>query len=220
MPMSGCLGAHHGTAVSRGRLRSRRPTLSRPGATSAMPAASLVTFPDAGRCPDLGISPGDSVVTVTVADVADKSRCACPRPKGRRLRTTFSIVNLFHRTQNDARPARVPRQVRASTRLCVGRSFFRSVILGAGLALAVALLEAGYATAAVQDLLLTGVERVALRADLDHDAAGFAGAPGLEGIAAAADDGGLTVCRVIALFDFVLFFRGPEGRPLRIVGMT
>jgi hypothetical protein len=33
----------------------------------------LVTFPDAGRCPDLGISPGDSVVAVTVAGVADKS---------------------------------------------------------------------------------------------------------------------------------------------------
>jgi hypothetical protein len=67
VPMSGCLGAHHSTAVSRGLLRLRRPTLSLAGATPAMPAASLVTFPDAGRCPDLGISPGDSVVAVTVA---------------------------------------------------------------------------------------------------------------------------------------------------------
>jgi hypothetical protein len=72
--MSGCLGAHHGTAVSRGLLRSRRPTLSLAGATPAMPAASLVTFPDAGRCGDLGISPGDSVVASTVTAVADKRR--------------------------------------------------------------------------------------------------------------------------------------------------
>src|SRR5580692_3770874 len=74
VPMSGCLGAHHGTAVGRGRLRSRRPTLSLAGATPAMPAASLVTFPDAGRCRDLGISPGDSVVANTVTAVADKRR--------------------------------------------------------------------------------------------------------------------------------------------------
>jgi hypothetical protein len=72
--MSGCLGAHHSTAVGRGRLRSRRPTLSLAGATPAMPAASLVTFPDAGRCRDLGISPGDSVVANTVTAVADKRR--------------------------------------------------------------------------------------------------------------------------------------------------
>src|SRR4029450_12942976 len=90
--MSGCLGAHHSTAVSRGLLRSRRPTLSLAGATPAMPAASLVTFPDAGRCPDLGISPGDSVVGHTVTAVTDKSRRACPRPKGRGLHATFSMV--------------------------------------------------------------------------------------------------------------------------------
>ena len=50
-----------------------------------MPAASLVAFPDAGRCPDLGISPGDSVVAVTVAGVADKSRRACPPAEARGL---------------------------------------------------------------------------------------------------------------------------------------
>src|SRR5258705_9758949 len=90
--MSGCLGAHHSTAVSRGLLRLRRPTLSLAGAAPAMPAASLVTFPDAGRCRDLGISPGDSVVANTVTDVADKSRRACPRPKSKRrdVRATFS----------------------------------------------------------------------------------------------------------------------------------
>jgi len=92
VPMSGCLGAHHSTAVSRGLLRLRRPTLSLAGATPAMPAASLVTFPDAGRCPDLGISPGDSVVAVTVAGVADKSRRACPPAEARGLRATFLLV--------------------------------------------------------------------------------------------------------------------------------
>jgi hypothetical protein len=97
VPMCGCLGAHDGTAASRGLLRLRRPTLSRAGATPAMPAASLVTFPDAGRCRDLGISPGDSVVASTVADVADKLRRACPRPEGRGLRATFSLVTAPRR---------------------------------------------------------------------------------------------------------------------------
>src|ERR1700737_443084 len=92
VPMSGCLGAHHSTAVNRGILRLRRPTLSLAGATPAMPAASLVTFPDAGRCPDLGISPGDSVVAVPVAGVADKSRRACPPAEARGLRATSLLV--------------------------------------------------------------------------------------------------------------------------------
>ncbi len=90
--MSGCLGAHHSTAVSRGPLRSRRPTLSLAGATPAMPATSLVTFPDAGRCLDLGISPGDSVVVVTVAGVADKFRRACRPAEPGGLRATFLLV--------------------------------------------------------------------------------------------------------------------------------
>jgi hypothetical protein len=57
-----------------------------------MPAASLVTFPDAGRCPDLGISPGDSVVVATLAGDADKSRRACPRTEAGGLRATFLRV--------------------------------------------------------------------------------------------------------------------------------
>jgi hypothetical protein len=92
--MSGCLGAHHSTAVSRGLLRLRRPTLSRAGATPAMPAASLVTVPDAGRCPDLGISAADSVVAGTGTGVADKSRRACPPAEASGLRATFLLVNL------------------------------------------------------------------------------------------------------------------------------
>jgi hypothetical protein len=60
-----------------------------------MPAASLVTFPDAGRCPDLGISPGDSVVVVTLAGVADKSRRACPPTEAGGLRATFLLVTAF-----------------------------------------------------------------------------------------------------------------------------
>ena len=92
VPMSGCLGAHHSTAVGRGRLRSRRPTLSLAGATPAMPAALLVTFPDAGRRPDLGISPGDSVVAMTVAVPADISPRRLPRSEGHDLRATFLPV--------------------------------------------------------------------------------------------------------------------------------
>jgi hypothetical protein len=90
VPMSGCLGAHHSTAVSRGRLRLRRSTLSLAGAAGVcVSAASPITFPDAGRCPDLGISPGDSVVVTTVADHADTSLMRLPRPEGRGLRATF-----------------------------------------------------------------------------------------------------------------------------------
>ena len=98
VPMSGCLGAHHSTAVSRGLLRLRRPTLALAGATPTMPAASLVAVPDAGRCPDLVISAGDSVVAVTVAGVADKSRRACPPAEARGLRATFLLVIAFNST--------------------------------------------------------------------------------------------------------------------------
>ena len=59
--------------------------------------------------------------------------------------------------------------------------------------LAVALLEAGDSAAAVEDLLLAGVEGVALGADLNHDVAALLGASGLERITAAADHGGLDV---------------------------
>ena len=53
---------------------------------------------------------------------------------------------------------------------------------GVGLlgALAVARLEAGDAAAGVEDLLLAGVERVALRADLDGDVARLLGAAGVK----------------------------------------
>ena len=68
----------------------------------------------------------------------------------------------------------------------------------AGLALAVPLLEAGHAAAAVEDLLLARVERVALRADLDHDVAAVLGAAGGEAVATAADHGGLGVGRMNA----------------------
>src|SRR5271170_3437940 len=109
------------------------------------------------------------------------------------------------------RPSRaVNATVRASIVLLVGRSFR----LGAGLALAVTPLEASDPTTAVQNLLLTGVERVALRADLDHDVAVFLGAAGLEGVAATADHGGLAVGGMNVSFHGVLFTSRSPGRPM------
>src|ERR1700744_6687524 len=70
--------------------------------------------------------------------------------------------------------------VRASILLLVGRGF----LLGTGLALAVTPLETSDPTTAVQDFLLTRVERVALRADLDHDVAVFLGTASLASVPA------------------------------------
>src|SRR5258708_39067133 len=71
---------------------------------------------------------------------------------------------LFFSLDANRRPACVRTQDRASE-----RQLFVGGLIGTGLALAVALLEAGHAAAAVEDLLLAGIERVALRADLDVD---------------------------------------------------
>src|ERR1700730_3171607 len=134
-------------------------------------------------------------------------------------------VNRLHalRHASPSKPSRLPTYpnakrrpscavsatVRASLVLLIGRSLF----VGAGLALAVAPLETSDPTAAVENLLLAGVERVALRADLDHDVAASFGAAGLEGVATAADHGGLAVCRMNTRFHDVLFYRRSPGRP-------
>src|SRR5262245_53912438 len=89
--------------------------------------------------------------------------------------------------------------VRASV-LLVGLLRRCSLFLGFGFPFAVAPLETSYPAAAVENLLLAGVKRVALRADLDHDMAAFFRTAGLEGVAATADHGGLSVCRMNARF--------------------
>src|SRR5665809_127061 len=70
--------------------------------------------------------------------------------------------------------------------------------------LAVARLEAGDAATGVEDLLLAGVERVALRADVGRDLAAVHGAPGLERWATGAGDRGLDVLGVKVLLHRVL----------------
>src|SRR6478609_4060573 len=80
----------------------------------------------------------------------------------------------------------------------------------AGVALAVALLEAGHAAAAVENLLLAGVEGVALGADLDVDLAALLRAASGEGGAAAAVHRRLDVVRVHTRFHGFLFNRGPR----------
>src|ERR1700729_3669696 len=100
--------------------------------------------------------------------------------------------------------------VRASIVLLVGRSFR----LCAGLALAVTPFETRDPTTAVQNLLLTGVERVTLRADLDHYVAVFFGTAGLEGVTATADHGGLAVGGMNISFHGVLFSSRSPGRPM------
>ncbi len=82
--------------------------------------------------------------------------------------------------------------------------------------LGVALLEAGDAAAGVEDLLLAGVERVALRADVGVDGAGLRGAAGGELRATGAGDLGDGVVRVDVLLHGVL--SGAAGSPPRSAG--
>src|ERR1700712_2300133 len=83
--------------------------------------------------------------------------------------------------------------------------------------LGVALLEAGHATTGVEDLLLAGVEGVALGADVGVDAATRERAAGRELVAAGAGDLGVVVLGVSVLLHGVLSVRSP-GRPPRRCG--
>jgi hypothetical protein len=99
-------------------------------------------------------------------------------------------VRFLPRNAN-RRPACARAQDRASV-----KQLFVGGLISTGPALAVALLEAGHAAAAVEDLLLAGVERMALRADLDVDLSALLRAARGERVAAAAVDRGLDVVRV------------------------
>src|SRR6476469_4461578 len=107
---------------------------------------------------------------------------------------------------------RRPACARASDRAS-GSQLFVVGLFGSSLALAVALLEAGHAAAAVEDLLLAGVEGMALRADLDVDLSALLGAARGEGGAAAAVHRRLDVVRVNTRFHGFLFNRGPRVAP-------
>ena len=116
-----------------------------------------------------------------------RSRSACSASSAS-IAGAVSVIVAPPRDRSGASHKRKPtpglrsRADRASVgQLVVGSAFC------AGLALAVALLEAGHAAAAVEDLLLAGVERVALRADLDVDLSALLGAARRERVAAAAD---------------------------------
>src|SRR5262249_6557292 len=103
---------------------------------------------------------------------------------------TPSFPPGLSQTQTDARPA-LARQDRAS-----GSQLLVVGLVGRSLPLPVALLEAGHAAAAVEDLLLAGVEGVALRADLDVDLSALLRAASGEGGTATAVHRRLDVVRV------------------------
>ncbi len=109
--------------------------------------------------------------------------------------------------------------LRSRARSGVGKPAICRQPFSTGLALAVALLEAGHAAAAVEDLLLAGVERVALRADLDVDLSALLRAARGERVAAAAVHRGLDVVRVNTRFHGFLFNRGPRVAPPRSGGI-
>ena len=74
---------------------------------------------------------------------------------------------------------------------------------------AVALLEAIHASAGINQLLLAGVERMALGADLDRDV--LLGRAGLDDLAAGAADRSALIVGMDALFHFVhLIISCPE----------
>src|SRR4051812_29103593 len=85
-------------------------------------------------------------------------------------------------------------------------------LLGVGL-LAEALLEPGHAASGVEDLLLAGIEGVALRADLGVDGAGRRGATGGEGVATGTGGSRLDVRGV----DVALHRRSPRIDGRRVV---
>src|ERR1039458_8713340 len=88
----------------------------------------------------------------------------------------------------------------------------RGVGLGGVGLLAVARLEAGDAATSVQDLLLAGVERVALRAHVRGDLAALHGAAGLERVATGAGDRGRDVGGVKVLLQRVLLEVGADRK--------
>src|SRR5690606_7246496 len=79
--------------------------------------------------------------------------------------------------------------------------------------LAVARLEAGDTAAAVQDLLLARVERVAVGADLDGELVSRQGAPSGEGVSTTAAHLGERVVGVNARLHMGSSLRWPPGRP-------
>src|SRR6476661_6620724 len=92
----------------------------------------------------------------------------------------------------------------------VGTGARELLLLGS---LGVAGLEAGDAAAGVEDLLLAGVERVALRADVGVDDAGGRGAAGGELRATGAGDLGLDVLRVDVLLHAMSSLNGRRVAP-------
>jgi hypothetical protein len=103
-------------------------------------------------------------------------------------------------TTNDAHPA-------------MGWASWEALLAGA-LALAVPLLEPGDAAAGVEDLLLAGVERVALRAHVGVDHAVRRGAAGLERVPAGAGHRRLDVVRVDSgLHEWVLSLAAAGSHP-------
>src|SRR6476646_7206707 len=102
--------------------------------------------------------------------------------------------------RNGARSARSAAERAPIGELLVVGSFGRPRRCARPGALAVALLEARHTAAAVEDLLLAGVEGMALRADLYGDLSALLGAAGGEAAAAAAQHSGLDIVRVNTRF--------------------
>src|SRR6516165_4054499 len=179
---------------------------SRAVSRSSRAATSLRYVPTIGanranRRPALRASSG---LLCSSGSASRRSSSACSASSTSMVCTGSVMSHLLPhlpQTRTDARPAQT-RTVRASV---------SHLFVGCGLALAVALLETGHPAAAVENLLLAGVEGVALRADLDDDVAAGLGAAGLEGVPAPAVHGGLRVGGVNVSFHDVLFDRLPPG---------
>src|SRR5699024_4039740 len=179
---------------SRACTRSRCTPITGPSsanrlATRRAAAASSCSDGSANCCS----RPEDSTSTSSIAEgplvpaIASPLARVSTRPSSRRA---GGPVKKRHR-----RPSCADAQARAS----VG-----TLLVLVLLPLAVAGLEAGDAAAGVEDLLLAGVERVAVRADLDGDATVFLGRVCLERVPATAQLGRLHVCRVDLSFHCVL----------------
>src|SRR6476661_4879086 len=154
-----------------------------------------------------------------------RGSCACGVRHGALL--SRNALRLFFSLNANRRPACARASDRASgSQLFVVCAFLGSLVLSRRCtrpgSLAVTLLEAGHAAAAVEDLLLAGVERVALRANLDVNLAALLRATRGERGAATAVHRRLDVVRVNTRFHGFLFNHGPRVAPPRsgVIGVN
>src|ERR1019366_950833 len=140
-----------------------------------------------------------------------RASCACSAARSASRSNTAYLLRrcctrLRHSAATEQSGSPVPPGRQSELLMELGPS--RPLLAAVGWLLAEAALEPRDAAAGVQDLLLAGVERVAVRADIGVDSAVLGGAPGAEGVPAGAGHRGRHVVRVNIRLHIGSPFRG------------